>query len=314
MFVGHFLGDALGAPHERRINSGNVYTGLLEVGYRDYNRFTKEETIYPPGTTTDDTEMTITLLRSLIEHDGFINHEVLDSYLDWAASGCKSMGTNTRAMLKGGKKGVPLGRAGYVNRVKKYLSDPNPSKGNGTLMRAAPLALLFDLTAAERDAKITNPNETNIECNRLYVGMLSSILAGEEYHPIESDYSEGTWRALTSKGRNVSGSDKGYVLHALWFASIAYWADLTQSDPYSNFIGWVTGEGGDTDTNAAIGGAVVGARLGFDAMMNEELTRENFNILLTSEWLIQRDRRYTVTDLDELIEGATALYLREHGI
>lgn len=119
MFVAVLLGDALGAPHELKSNINNVYTGKLEVRSRRYNRYepdpSKRETFGPVGAITDDSEivsaiadtsalarMTLTLLSSIVRNNGFNRGDVLNSYLTWAASGCKCLGKNTRAILGGG--------------------------------------------------------------------------------------------------------------------------------------------------------------------------------------------------------------------
>lgn len=77
--MGAFLGDALGAPHEFKCNRSTIYTGKLQhkACYISQYQGRKELKV---GQITDDSEMTITLLRQMIE-DGSYN--VIISYMKW---------------------------------------------------------------------------------------------------------------------------------------------------------------------------------------------------------------------------------------
>ena len=314
MFVGVFLGDALGAPHERREDRDNVYTGKLEHTSSRFNRFTGVTTVTPVGAITDDSEMTLALLNSIIAWKDYYDDSAIQSYLDWAASGCDSMGKNTRAMLKSSKKGVALGKRGYKSRHDKCLETPENerSKGNGTLMRATPLVLSKNyLKASIDDARMTNPTRVNEECNIIYVSTLIDILLGKSTELVQEYFCRDVWNIYSNRReRDVSGADKGYVLYGLHFALMAANYDLRTPEPYSTLMGEIIRKGGDTDTNAAIAGGVLGARLGFEAMMKEDITRSNFETMMNSEWNESRPREYTVVELDRLVDAATAIFMK----
>ncbi len=321
MFVAVLLGDALGAPHELKSNKDNVYTGKLEVRSRRFNRYepdpTKRETFGPVGAITDDSEMTLTLLASIVRNNGFNRDDVLSSYLTWAASGCKCLGTNTRAILGGGSRGNPLGLKGYNNHIGKVLLQPDHARarGNGSAMRASPLALLRNWwSACEGDSTITNPNTTNIAASRVYVYLLRSILLnnppGDRYNNLMKNLHhlpEDVKQIITDRReRDVSGPTRGFVLHALHFAITA----VDWNGSFSSLMDYIIPRPyTDTDTNAAIAGAVLGARMGFRAMMEEPITRENYRIMMTSEWLQQRPREYSATYLDDLIPSAVKILM-----
>ncbi len=124
MIVGVFLGDALGAQVELRSCKDNVYTGKLDCKVRRYNRFTKEETFVPIGAVTDDSEKNITLTRAILNNKSYDKEYVITKYLEWAASGCKCLGNNTRKLLGSSKinKPVTLNR-GYYPRIKKMIEE-----------------------------------------------------------------------------------------------------------------------------------------------------------------------------------------------
>lgn len=85
MLLSFLLSDALGTPHELRSNQHNVYTGKLELSARSFNRFTRVETFHAVGCVSDDSEMTLVLLKSLIRNNGYNRSNVILSYLDWTS-------------------------------------------------------------------------------------------------------------------------------------------------------------------------------------------------------------------------------------
>src|SRR5665647_1791246 len=82
MFMGVFLGDALGFPTEFKCNANVPYTGKLEFKPFYISRFQGKRE-YEIGSTSDDTEMTLALLRSMIENNGYVRDKVIKSYMDW---------------------------------------------------------------------------------------------------------------------------------------------------------------------------------------------------------------------------------------
>lgn len=90
--VGLSIGDALGAPHEFRggINLEN-YTGLLQFPIKRNNRFQGNKTSVV-GQVTDDTTMTIALVRALINYRSntksfslsSLEEVIIEEYLNWA--------------------------------------------------------------------------------------------------------------------------------------------------------------------------------------------------------------------------------------
>ena len=303
MIVSFLLGDALGTPHELRSNQHNVYTGKLELQARSFNRFTKETTLHPVGCVSDDSEMTLVLLKSLIRNKGYNRSDVLLSYLNWANSDCKHMGKNTRELLKGIKT-----ERGYNNRIKKVLekSESERSQSNGSLMRCSPLALLSNYYSYSTiDCDITNPNTVNRDTNLVYLTILRCILCDddtetiiERINTLRSNHKicDEVWDVIINANhvRDVSGKDKGWCLHALHF-SIQM---LSWSGTYSEAMEYIVNQKGDTDTNMAIASVIIGARMGFNKMMEEDITRENFDIMLNSDYLKTRDSKYTIIDLE----------------
>lgn len=306
MFIGVFLGDALGAPHEFKCNKDTPYTGKLEHQAFHINRFHIRKEI-KVGQLTDDSEMTLALLRTIITDNGYNKDNVTLAYMDWANSGGWMLGLNTRALFKGVKT-----IKGYKNRAAKvHLSG---SQSNGALMRCSPLALLFDNNAVVEDVSLTNPAPVCIDCNLVYINSLRLALQGYDINSIlkyaRSIAQTNEVKELLS---NIDGNvtrdlshNKGWCLNALW---CTFYVALRVTS-YSQGINWVINQkGSDTDTNAAITGALLGAMFGFDKVNSEQ--EENIKILLavdSTEEPTSRPKMYSAYDFYELTELAYKLF------
>jgi ADP-ribosyl-[dinitrogen reductase] hydrolase len=308
MFAGHHLGDALGAPHEFKCNREVVYTGKLEIHHRrlrDARYFAKgeRELIQPIGTVTDDTQMTIALRNMLVVQGKYVRNEAILAYAGWTHSKPLDLGTNTRYIFA--NKTVK----GYESRILKLEQELEAgtktiSLSNGGLMRCSPIALIGGLAdnklwlkACKADVRLTNPYKIAIQCNIVYLTLLRAILTGSSIDLILSlskllgagsykhEVKVAIKQGLHSEFRDVSGKDKGYCLHAL-YCSIQSLVMISNGSSYPDIMKWVITQGcnsctgqGDTDTNAAISGALVGAYFGFDTLISNKSTRKNWKQL-----------------------------------
>lgn len=303
MFIGLFLGDALGAPFEFR--NKYEYHGLLEYVTKINTRAGPKRSAI--GQVTDDSEMTLALLRTLI-NDGYYDREnVIKSYMKWAVSAGWSIGINTKQLLAYKKIKT------YNRKIQEKIDNNNVSQSNGTLMRATPLALLSNHRYILLDCNITNPTSVNRDCSLLYVNSLKMGLNGSDPEEI---YNWAKNHAKTSEvkkifndienniDRNVA-ENKGWVLNAFYMT----YRSLISFDNYSDAMEWIIKEhpGSDTDTNACIAGALIGAILGFTKIENEPNQEYNIDILLSAHENNKyrpRPIEYTPYDFYELTEKA----------
>ena len=322
MFCGLMLGDALGAPHEfYRWNRDRIYTGKLELEpFRKINpRFAKGKNIekrQPIGSVTDDTQMTIALLKLIIDHKGYDREVAIVSYGKWVHSKPSDIGVNTRFIFS--NKTVK----GYNARIKKRDEEITEgtrsiSLANGALMRCSPIALLNEdkwLEAAIEDVNLSNPYRQTIEVNIIYLGVLRMLLRGKKLNNIkkfiyeQNPRNKGVAKVIddlkNDTNRDISGKDKGLAVHALWCSL----KGLLMDESYTKTIRWVITQGGntgkgDTDTNAAITGVLLGARYGWKKMMKNKMTTYNWNILIeTAKKITGPIREYVPHDFDELME------------
>jgi ADP-ribosyl-[dinitrogen reductase] hydrolase len=309
MLIGVALGDALGVPHEFRYQNA-PYTGKLEHRGKLIFRFQGTYNL-AISQISDDTELSLTLARSLVVNHGYHRDHVVQSYLDWANSGQVMMGTNTRELFKGVTT-IRGYEARYNNKFSGSLE--NSSQSNGATMRCSPLAMLSDLSdpsAVLIDCALTNPHPTNLDCNRVYVAAVRLALQGVD--PVSIMVSVATLaqtdavrevltQVLAKTPRDISYL-KGWCLHGLY---CAMWC-LLYTKTMAEALDWVIGQHprSDTDTNAAIAGGLMGALLGYNALVSEPRTAENIAILRacdTRSGDLPRPLEYTLHDFDDLTQ------------
>ncbi len=209
------------------------------------------------GQPTDDSEMALSLARAILARGAYDATAAFEAYRAWHRSGPFDIGSTTRAAL-----------AGYL------MGD---SQANGSLMRAIPLALLAHRWSAERaaelgreDSALTHPNPVcRDSVGAFVVAAACAIRTGERaaaYHAaLDWARSAGavapvveTLERAASAPPVCDGESQGWVLVALRNAFF----ELLHAEGLEAGVVRTVRRGGDTDTNAAITGALLGAALG----------------------------------------------------
>lgn len=310
MLVGLAIGDALGVPFEfASFTPKKKYTGLL-LENEGQIQFKWASVKIPPGSVSDDSEMTFALLRTLLCDE--LEYKVTNvtiNYMKWANSGTSMMGRNTRALFHNVKT-----MRGYTNRYNKMMATSEVSQSNGSLMRCSPLIFLSTeekmLTASNMDVNLSNPNDINRLCSSLYLQVLRKIYYGATREHIrtflnsqlQEDLPEEVNDALTDALnddfiRNVS-TNKGWVCHAF---SISLYAYLNYIN-YELAMKFIIADHpcSDTDTNACITGALMGCSLGYQKMMTESSTATNMTRL--QKYFVANSRKhYGLEDLEQVL-------------
>lgn len=273
VMLGMAAGDALGAGYEFGPPFGEEVPVLMNGG----GSFG-----WAPGEWTDDTSMSVPILQVAAEGRDLRDETVLDGivgrWVDWAKT-ATDVGIQLRAVLS---RTEPTASA--IRAVAKAHHDRHGrSAGNGSLMRTAPVALAYlhdpealaeaaraisDLTHYEADAG----DACVIWCLAVRHAVLTGELdvrVGLDALPSErrslwaSRLDDAEAREPASFGRN------GWVVEALQAAwSSIYRAVTASADATAlrrSLENAVRG-GRDTDTVAAIAGALVGARFGASAV------------------------------------------------
>lgn len=254
--LGQLAGDALGSLVEFR-SPGEIAREFPQ-GVREMTGGGPFETI--PGQPTDDSEMALALARYLVKEKNYSAYAAFSLYQEWLATHPFDCGNTIRSALNG---------------------MPNPeSQANGAMMRISPVGILaarFDpfqgIQWAFEDAALTHPHPLCGQANALFVraiaeavatglkgkGLYRKILEWGEEMGVEAALGEVMQQA-EKKPPNCYGQHQGWVLIA-WQNALH---ELWQQDSLEESLVRTVGRGGDTDTNAAITGALLGASLGHE--------------------------------------------------
>lgn len=256
--LGQLAGDALGSlvefqcPDEIRRSYPDGVRELADGGTWD--------TI--AGQPTDDSEMALLLARMLLKTGSYDPEAAREAYQYWLSSDPFDCGMTISAGLRG---------------------NPNPdSQANGALMRISPIGIFgtgFDLSQvaqwAMQDAALTHPNLICQQPNALFaMGIAHAIQSGCDgkelfQHirqwaidmPVESVLLD-----IIDKAAQEPPADyihqQGWVMIA--FQNALY--QLLHAPSLEEAVVDTIMRGGDTDTNAAICGALLGAVCGRDAI------------------------------------------------
>ena len=278
MLIGVAYGDALGAPCEfngkGKYVPDKIHSNWFFEKRNQYNFRMKLQ----PGQVTDDTEMTISLMRAL--EKGYNKTNAINEYHTFVNSGTYCLGTNTKSLLHGYKT-VKLYDKKFAQKF-STLSAIENSQSNGHLMRISPAALLSNANSrrlvSEMDCLLTNPSSNAKFANLFYVELLHFCLlesnVGTCKNHIHNQCQEKVLNdighcfrdALKSVYDRDLQNQRGWNMHSL---SVALWASMN-SDSFHEGVVKIIRCGGDTDTNAAIGGALLGAIYGQNNMMQDE--------------------------------------------
>lgn len=256
---GLMCGDALGAPVE--FKSPAQLAAHYPQGVRSMVEGWGNTALLVRGEITDDSEMAIALLDSLVQHGGFSPEQVREAYVDWLTSDPADVGITIYHALA----------------FRQYNLD---SQANGALMRVAPLAVWAVLhpetdaqTAAVQDARLTHIHPKCSVANAVYIGAVYDALRGlsrEEIYAAALELAEIspeihavlTAAATAEPAYRPNG---GWLHHALQAAF--YW--LLHAESYEQALCAIVNQLGDPDTNGAIAGALLGAYFGINAIPAE---------------------------------------------
>jgi len=293
--VGCAIGDALGNAFEMKLAN---YAPLQEWD----GMFKEGGTFWwgQPGQYTDDTLMSIALATSLIEHQGFNPEDVGQKYLGWMESGnTRGIGGTTAAALTNLKLGATYLTSGLTH------NDGKPAAGNGTAMRASPIGLWYRndiaklLEVAVTDAGITH-NSLEPKMGSAAVALGTAFLANGTHDPMSVllEVTDIITDSVVKEKLNLAISHlkdetdvmtalaeigtRGYVPETVGAAFYC----LAATDNFKDAVVLAVKAGGDTDTTAAIVGAMAGSFYGLDQIPSEYKDNvENFELLqaLTDE-------------------------------
>ncbi|MEV7441725.1 ADP-ribosylglycohydrolase family protein [Streptomyces sp. NPDC091204] len=258
--LGSAAGDALGAPYEFGPAGQLTARGEEMRGGGGWD----------PGEATDDTQMAVLVGESLLERGGLELPDVFARFRRWAAGQPKDIGLQTEDVLTNGE---PWDLAAAL-----HFQVNTRAAGNGSLMRAATSAVYFaaagrerTMDAARRIAALTHGDRAAWEGTAVLHELVRVALDGADplaalpatLAAVHPDHRERYGRVLAPDWHpGLATEFNGAVWPCL---GSAVWALRTTSG-FADAVRAAVDLGGDTDTVAAVTGALAGARYGEGAV------------------------------------------------
>jgi ADP-ribosylglycohydrolase len=270
--LGLSIGDALGAPFaSRRAHQLPDPLPAFELAWMGH----------PAGSTTAITAMARTLASSLIDLGELDVADVLRRHLEWFRADPRGMESITRRVLARASEGATDPAEEYVRE-----RGPEVSAGNGSVRSCAPLGVAYagrpdELVAlAPALSAITHADERcRTACvaitlvvaalvrgepgDRAVVdalGMVADLDGGEELEFLVDQ---------AGRARPVDGPDGGF---ALFTAGLALRV-ASEGRGFEEGLRYIVSLGGDTGSNAAASGALLGALHGHSGLPRGWLER-----------------------------------------
>lgn len=231
------------------------------------------------GQPTDDSELALALARTIVHRGGFDQEAVAAAYGRWLASRPFDVGNTTRQALSAVvDDAICSGRA--TTRARAAAS--HDSQANGALMRISPLGISGwhldpDRLAgmARNDASLTHPHAICQEASALLAVTIAAAirqdLDGDGAYQFALEFERDNPSSppeildrlqRAELGPPAEDEPSGWVLVALQHA----FHQLANGASVEEGILRTVRAGGDTDTNGAICGALLGAVRGRDAV------------------------------------------------
>ncbi len=225
----------------------------------------------------DDLAQAVILCDAILEHDTLQNDDLAARLIEWYESNGRGMGSQTRAVISALKLGMLPSEAA---RLVWERAGTEPA-GNGAVMRCAPVAMRWPLNRAkllqetENSARITHHDPRCIwSAFAVNLAVADALQGRTATVPVitatleELETGAITLQAVRAvSGRSLDdlhleGTTMGFTLKAM---QAGLWC-LENSADFEESLLAVIHAGGDTDTNGAVAGAILGAIHGASAI------------------------------------------------
>lgn len=295
--IGLAVGDALGGTHEFEKRVAPPFPTLADGPQREMLGGGPHRLV--PGETTDDTQMAVCLARSLRECGRYDAADAMGRYKEWLPRAFDA-GTLTRETVSEARDLPSWSSAAKAS----WLRQSKNAAGNGSLMRSAPIAVAFAedrderISASLEDSSLTHYDPRCQLACAAFNGAIAAAIRGEARAPEDllaaadtelsssgsvlgrmmNEFRPETQRAMeTLRGdlEAARGDDPmlyGPELHLFMQQGfvrvafrLAFW-ELLHAPSFEAALIDVVNRGGDSDTNGAICGALLGAFHGEEAI------------------------------------------------
>ena len=240
MFMGLFIGDALGATNEfiRPDDISTPVTDMVGGGVHDT----------AIGEWTDDGAMALAIADAYRIKGRFAPDEIAQHFMDWYETG--KYGTRDYVFDIGNtcRDSINL-----MTTERPYVGSSAPdASGNGTIMRLAPIMLAnhdcIPMAIAESVAVslMTHGNKDIVQYTAAFV---TETMAGQR----AADFAH--LRKFSTREYRTQGT----IMHAYNMA----WQGVLQTNSFEDALVYVVNKGHDADTNGAVAGMLAGRLYGY---------------------------------------------------
>ncbi len=256
--LGLVTGNALGVPTEPLLTPGAIAT-RFPGGLSEIQRCDTPESPYD-----DDAAMALILAEELLAPEVSLER-LAGRWVTWMKTDGRGIGGWTRTALD------------HIDRHGTPPAASGGQAGNGAVMRCLPVALATFRTPRNlvsgtyHTAALTHPDPrctwgavaVNVAAARFLMGkrdFIPDVIEALRNNEAPDELLAAVRRVPLEKRDDlpITGAAAGYVVHcveiALWHA---YHEPLLERG-----VVWLANAGGDTDTNAAVAGGLLGARDG----------------------------------------------------
>ena len=239
---GFAIGDALGVPFEFR--KRNTFKCKTMEGYGTWGQ--------PAGTWSDDTSMILATMDAFGKGNIVNLNQIMKNFSDWYNKGkytpygeCFDIGGTTRIAVNRYDNGMDPRDCGGTDEY---------SNGNGALMRILPLAFFdYDENLIDTIAGLTHNTARSKFACEMYIKVAQNIIM-DKFDPNDP------YMLMIKNLPREKVKSTGYVIDTL----IACLWSFLNSDNYVSAVFNAVNLGNDTDTIAALTGALAGLKYGYD--------------------------------------------------
>jgi ADP-ribosyl-[dinitrogen reductase] hydrolase len=257
---GQTIGDSLGSLVEFRAAAD--IASEYPLGVRDLRQGGPWDIL--AGQPTDDSELALALARTLVGRAAYDAEAAATAYARWFESGPFDIGGTTRRAL-GAAARAPSGKAAAARAEADAVS-----QSNGSLMRVAPIGIWASnpahaARAAMADSALSHPHPVCQFACAAYATAISAAIHGADPAAMlraaidAAGANADVLKVLRQAAAGIAATEfqhqMGWVLIALHNAFF----HLAAGTDVETALIRTAGAGGDTDTNAAIAGALLGS-------------------------------------------------------
>lgn len=272
-WLGQLTGDALGSMVE--FQSGEQLRRRFPDGLHHMGPSPVWQTL--AGQPTDDSELALVLARTLLHTGHYDAEQAAAAYCWWRQSGPFDVGGTIR-------RATDAMRGGSVHQSRVALAAQHAngtSQANGALMRQSPLAIWGHALPpaaldhyVRADTCLTHPHQVCQDASAAFAVALAAIIGegldGPAAHARALAWSrqEGSSSEVTAALASAATTPSGFADHPGWVLIAlqnAFYQALHAASFEDGVVATVMG-GGDTDTNGAVAGALLGALHGAAAI------------------------------------------------